>query len=161
MLDSLRKLLKGLTGEGGEAPRFADNDYRLAATAMLIQLMAVDGHIAEAERVRLQALVETRFALSPEDAEELVREAAVREGEAVDLYRFTSLIMRSVDEEGRLRIIEMMWEIVFADGRVSEFEDNMIWRAADLLGISTRQRVELRRRVGSRFPDVPTPNPSS
>jgi membrane carboxypeptidase/penicillin-binding protein len=56
------------------------------------------------------------------------------EGEAVDLYRFTSVIMRSVNEEGRLRIIEMMWELVYADGQVSEFEDNVVWRAADLLG---------------------------
>ena len=81
------------------------------------------------------------------------------EGDSVDLYRFTSIIMRSVDEDGRLRIIEMMWELVFADGKVNEFEDNVIWRAADLLGISTRQRVELRRRVGASFPDTPTPNP--
>ena len=42
--------------------------------------------------------------------------------------------MRSVDEAGRLRIVEMMWELVYADGQVSEFEDNVIWRAADLLG---------------------------
>ena len=43
----------------------------------------------------------------------------------------------------------MMWEIVYADGRVSEFEDNLIWRAADLLGVSTRERVELRQRVAA------------
>jgi uncharacterized tellurite resistance protein B-like protein len=159
MLDSLRKLLTGLTGESGETRRFEDNDYRLAATAMLVHLMAIDGDIAEVERTKLQSLVETRFSLSPEDAAELVREATIVEGDAVDLYRFTSLIMRSVDEEGRLRIIEMMWELVFADGAVNEFEDNVIWRAADLLGISTRQRVELRRRVGAGFPKTSTPNP--
>jgi len=41
-----------------------------------------------------------------------------------------------------------MWEIVYADGQRDELEDNLIWRAADLLGVSTRERVELRRRVG-------------
>jgi len=41
----------------------------------------------------------------------------------------------------------MMWEIVFADGRVNEFEDNLMWRAADLLGVSSRDRIALRRRV--------------
>ncbi len=107
----------------------------------------------------MQTLIETRFSLSADDAAELIREATLGEGEAVDLYRFTSLIMRSVDEDGRLRIVEMMWELVFADGKVNEFEDNVIWRAADLLGISTRQRVELRKRVGSSFPNTPTPNP--
>ena len=53
--------------------------------------------------------------------------------EAVDLYRFTSLLNRSLDEEGRCRIVEMMWQVVYADGDVTEFEDNLIWRAADLL----------------------------
>jgi hypothetical protein len=43
----------------------------------------------------------------------------------------------------------MMWEIVYADGRVNEFEHNIIWRAADLLGVSTRQRVELRQRIAA------------
>jgi uncharacterized tellurite resistance protein B-like protein len=55
--------------------------------------------------------------------------------------------MRSVNEEGRLRIIEMMWELVYADGKVSEFEENVVWRAADLLGVSSRDRIDLRHRV--------------
>ena len=55
--------------------------------------------------------------------------------------------MRSVNEEGRLRIVEMMWELVYADGQVSEFEDNVVWRAADLLGVSSRDRIDLKHRV--------------
>jgi uncharacterized tellurite resistance protein B-like protein len=49
-----------------------------------------------------------------------------------------------------LRIVEMMWELVYADGRVSEFEENVVWRAADLLAISSRDRIELKHRVASR-----------
>ena len=74
------------------------------------------------------------------------------EGEAVDLYHFTSVIMRSVNEAGRLRIVEMMWELVYADGQVSEFEDNVVWRAADLLGVSSRDRIDLKHRVAARQP---------
>ena len=69
---------------------------------------------------------------------------------SVDLYHFTSLINRTLDEAGRLGIVEMMWEVVFADGRVNEFEDNLMWRAADLLGVSSRDRIALRRRVAGR-----------
>jgi uncharacterized tellurite resistance protein B-like protein len=46
----------------------------------------------------------------------------------------------------------MMWELVYADGQVSEFEDNVVWRAADLLGISSRDRIELKHRVAARQP---------
>ena len=69
---------------------------------------------------------------------------------SVDLYHFTSLLNRVLDEEGRTRIIEMMWEIVYADGQRDELEDNLLWRAADLLGVSQRQRIELRRRIATK-----------
>jgi uncharacterized tellurite resistance protein B-like protein len=58
--------------------------------------------------------------------------------------------MRSVNEEGRLRIVEMMWELVYADGQVNEFEDNVIWRAADLLAVPSRDRLDLKHRVAAR-----------
>jgi len=79
--------------------------------------------------------------------DELVAEATAAEHESVDLYHFTTLINRTLDEAGRRRVVEMMWEIVFADGRVSEFEDNLLWRAADLLGVSSRERIAARQRV--------------
>ena len=88
-------------------------------------------------------------------ADRLIASATRVEGEAVDLYRFTSVIMRSVNDEGRLRIVEMMWELVYADGEVSEFEDNVVWRAADLLGISSRDRIDLKHRVAERQPGRP------
>jgi uncharacterized tellurite resistance protein B-like protein len=47
-------------------------------------------------------------------------------------------------------VVEMMWEIIYADGRVTEFESNLIWRAADLLGISSRERIEIGQRVAAR-----------
>ncbi|MDU1808961.1 MAG: TerB family tellurite resistance protein, partial [Bradyrhizobium sp.] len=88
-------------------------------------------------------------------ADRLIAQAMLAEGDAVDLYRFTSVIMREVDEAGRLRIVEMMWELVYADGRVTEFEDNVVWRASELLGISTRDRVDLKHRVAARRPAHP------
>jgi uncharacterized tellurite resistance protein B-like protein len=57
--------------------------------------------------------------------------------------------MRTLDEPGRQRIIEMMWQLVYADHHVTEFEENVMWRVADLLGISARQRIELKERVAS------------
>jgi uncharacterized tellurite resistance protein B-like protein len=59
--------------------------------------------------------------------------------------------MRTVNEEGRLRIVEMMWELVYADGKVSEFEENVVWRAADLLGVASRDRIDLKHRVAARL----------
>ena len=67
-----------------------------------------------------------------------MRDAEAREQEAVDLYRFTSVLCAGLDQEGRQRIIEMLWEMAMADCLVHEFEANLVWRAAELLGVSTR-----------------------
>jgi hypothetical protein len=88
-------------------------------------------------------VVKRQFGLDEATTDKLVAEAIKAEHEAVDLYHFTSLINRSLDEHGRRHIVEMMWEIVYADGRVTEFENNVMWRAADLLGVSQRERIEV------------------
>ena len=154
MLDRLRHFISDVVSPTGPDHRtFDDSDYRLAATALLIHVISLDGPPSEAERAKLHALLEHRFSLDPGTASALIADATLVEGEAVDLYHFTSVIMRSVAEEGRLRIIEMMWELVYADGHVSEFEENVVWRAADLLGVSSRERINLRRRVADGLPD--------
>src|SRR5262249_20979197 len=111
---------------------------------------SLDGEPSTIEKRKLHSLIESRFGLDPGTADKLIASATRVEGEAVDLYRFTSVIMRSLAEDGRLRIVEMMWELVFADGQVSEFEDNVVWRASDLLGVSSRDRLDLKHRVSER-----------
>jgi uncharacterized tellurite resistance protein B-like protein len=148
MLDGLRQFIADVVSPAAHQDRaFDDTGYRLAATALLIHVISLDGEPSEVEKRKLHSLLESRFGLDPGTADKLIASATLVEGEAVDLYHFTSVIMRSVNEEGRLRIVEMMWELVYADGQVSEFEDNVVWRAADLLGVSSRDRIDLKHRV--------------
>lgn len=147
MLNSLKSFFNELAGGTKHQERFEDNDYRLAAAALLVHVIGIDGAVSPRERQRLHNVVKYRFNLNDADTAELIEEATQIEGEAVDLYRFTSLLNRSLDEEGRRRIIEMMWELIYVDGQVNEFEDNLVWRVADLLHVSSRERIELRRQV--------------
>jgi uncharacterized tellurite resistance protein B-like protein len=147
MFDAFRKFLSDCTNGDKHPSRFADDDYRLAASALLVHAAAIDGEVSQVERDQLHDIIKQRFELDEAATNELMIEATQAEQQAVDLYHFTSLINRSLDEVGRRRIVEMMWEIVYADGRVTEFEDNLLWRAADLLGISSRDRIELRHQV--------------
>jgi uncharacterized tellurite resistance protein B-like protein len=149
MLQAIKQFLTDMTEGAQPAAQFEDNDYRLAAAALLIHTATIDGQVSPAERARLHDVIKQRFGLGDAEADELVREATEVENEAVDLYGFTSLINRALDEEGRCRVVEMMWQVVYADGQVSEFEDNLIWRAADLLHVSRRARIGLRQRVAA------------
>jgi uncharacterized tellurite resistance protein B-like protein len=152
MLDGLRQFIADIVTPSAEQERaFDDTGYRLAATALLVHVVSLDGEPTAVEQRKLHSLIESSFKLDPGTADRLIASATKVEGEAVDLYHFTSVIMRSVDEEGRRRIIEMMWELVYADGQVSEFEDNVVWRAADLLAVSSRDRIDLKHRVAERL----------
>jgi uncharacterized tellurite resistance protein B-like protein len=147
MFNSFRQFVSEITGGEKHPSRFGDTDYRLAAAALLVHAAGIDGSVSDLERDKLHAVIKQRFALDEAATDELVDKATAAEQQAVDLYHFTSLLNRTLDEAGCRRIIEMMWEIAYADSHVSEFEDNLIWRAADLLGISSRTRVELRQQV--------------
>jgi uncharacterized tellurite resistance protein B-like protein len=147
MFESFKNFVAEIVDGGKHPDAFADDDYRLAAVALLVHAATIDGDMTPNERDKLHAVVKRRFALDDTHADELIDKATQAEHEAIDLYHFTSRLNRSLDEAGRARVVEMMWEIVYADGRRGELEDNLLWRAADLLGVSPRERIELRERI--------------
>src|SRR5262249_43976815 len=114
---------------------------------LLVHVASLDHDLTSPVRQKLAALLGERFSLTDELTGELIEAAVEADREAVDLYHFTHLLMRSLDEQGRLRVVEMLWEMAFADGSISEFEDNMMWRVADLLAVSSHDRIALRQRV--------------
>jgi uncharacterized tellurite resistance protein B-like protein len=149
MFESFRKLISEL-GEGGKHPeRYDESDYRLAAAALLMHAATIDGSVSQVERDKLYAVIKQRFELDADATDELIEKATAAEQEAIDLYQFTARLNRSLNQAGRARIVEMLWQIVCADAVITEFEDNLVWRAADLLGISRHERIALRERVMS------------
>src|ERR1700758_4078065 len=121
MLDGLRQFIAEVVAPAAQGQQtFDDTGYRLAATALLIHVISLDGEPSEIEKRKLHSLIESRFGLDPGTADQLIKSATLVEGEAVDLYHFTSVIMREVNEEGRLRIVEMIWELVYSVGVVNE-----------------------------------------
>jgi uncharacterized tellurite resistance protein B-like protein len=147
MLESLKRFLSDFSRGAKRQDHFAETDYRLAAAALLIHVATIDGDMKEPARDKLHSLLQYRFDLDNAAADELIGEATRADHEAVDFYHFTKLLNRELDDDGRRRIVEMIWEMIFVDGRVTEFEDNVAWRVADLLNVSSRERIAIRRRI--------------
>jgi uncharacterized tellurite resistance protein B-like protein len=158
MFESFKHFVSEFVDGGKHPSQFADDDYRLAAAALLVHAGAIDGEMSQSEQDKLRAVIKQRFNLDDAATAELIEKATAAEHQAVDLYHFTHLLNRALDEEGRARVIEMMWEIVYADGRRDELEDNLLWRAADLLGVSPRERIELRQRIAQKAAAPPGGN---
>lgn len=147
MLDEIKRLFAALSGDDDRPGRLDADDYRVAAASLLVHVAMLDGELSAPERQLLRQLLSAQFALTDALADEVIAAAVTADREAVDFYRFTSLLMRKLDETDRLRLVEMLWEMVYVDGKVNEFEDNTIWRVADLLGVSQNERIALRQHV--------------
>ena len=141
-------LLSYLAGDAGPRAKVNDYDRRLATAALLTRIATVN-ELSEVRREALHRILRSRFALDDHSAGRLLEEAIGINREAIDLYRFTRQLNGILDDEGRSQLVQMMWEVVYADGPANEYDKNIIWRAADLLGVSSRRRVELRQIVSA------------
>jgi uncharacterized tellurite resistance protein B-like protein len=145
MFRSLKTFLSTFVEHERQSPGVSK--LQLATAALLVRVATVHTEMSQARRAKLHAVLRSHFDLDDPATAMLLEESAAVNRTAVDLYRFTRELNQLLDDESRRRLVRMMWEVVYADGRVNELEDNIIWRVADLLGVTTRQRVELRQQV--------------
>lgn len=122
------------------------HDPRLSVAALLVHVAAIDGSVKPEERQAIRGALQDFYDLSESEVEKLIAEATRRDADAVDFYQFTSGLS-ALDDEERIGIIRMMWQVVFADDKNHELEDNMVWRIAELIGVSTRDRNILRHQM--------------
>lgn len=119
------------------------------AAAVLLAIAArLDGHAASDERESIVRLLRVR--LGVEDAEALIDEADEAALASTDFYQVTRVIKNSLAADQRAGIIEMLWEVVYADGKVHDYEANLIRRVAGLLQVEDRDAGEARKRVSER-----------
>ncbi len=100
----------------------------------------------------MKELLAEAYGLSGEALDRLVAAGGAADDAAVDLYAFTSVLKRHLDETARIEFIGLMWEIVFADGELHELEDHTIWRIAELIGVDRRERVLQRQKAQAQAP---------
>ncbi len=160
MFNKLRRFIDELTGAEPVERDFGENELRVAAAALLVHVAEIDGFFTDPEKRALLLLLQQRFDLDVDSAERLLAEARARDRKSVDLYGFTSVLKHSMSGPDRRRLVEMMWTVAYADGVVQEFEENIIWRVAELLGVPSRERIAMRRKVREEHgcdPDAPGP----
>lgn len=137
--------LEKLTAQTAEP--LADDDARLALTALLVRVARTDGIYDPAEASRIERIISTRYRLDAAGTTELRQQAEALEAEAPDTVRFTRAIKDAVSLEDRIGVIEALWDVVMADG-VREDEENALLRlVANLLGVNDRDSNMARKRV--------------
>ncbi|MBE9555544.1 MAG: TerB family tellurite resistance protein [Proteobacteria bacterium] len=151
MVDFIRDFLFRRKGKAPDGEPHDKAELRLAAAALLVEAAKLDGAFDGMERVRIASLLKDRFGMESADVAELI-EAADEETElAGGLYGFTKEVRANFDNDERVSMIEMLWEVAYADGSLHDFESNMLRRVAGLLYVTDRESGEARKRVLDRL----------
>ena len=123
----------------------------MAAAVLMVEAARLDGDFDMLERQSIRSLVTRHFKLEEEEADQLISEAEVVQDDTNHLVRFTRTIKNSYPPEERIAIIEMLWEVVYADGVLHDYEANLLRRIGGLIYVSDRDRGAARKRVKDRL----------
>jgi uncharacterized tellurite resistance protein B-like protein len=127
------------------------DEFHLAAAALLVHAASVDASFDDAERATIMTLIESRLKLSPEEARALFEAAHQAADRSIQLHGFTHAVKNGFSYDERVELIEMLWEVVYADGKLDEFESQLMRRIGGLIYVDDRDRGMARKRVLARL----------
>jgi len=124
-----------------------ENALRLATAALLVEMSRADQYSDGDEAGMILQLLREHFVMETEEVSALYECATEKADEVVSLYELTSVLHQSLQEEERLRLLEMMWMVAYADHRLDPLEDSLVRKVADLLYVRNTSLMKIRNRV--------------
>lgn len=148
MIDSLRQLLNGGSPDPAGDAR---GSVEVALAALLVEAANADRHFDATERATICRLLERRFRLSPDQARALFAAGAREAERAVEIFHLTRTLTERLSHAERVELIEMLWEVAYADRGLDKYEDSLLRRVGGLIDVSDRERGLARQRVLRRL----------
>ena len=148
MLEALSRLFD--PGAKTDRPEDRERDLRVATAALFFEVVRADGTVADEERRALRAAIESTFDIPAPEVDELMRVAEEKSREAASLYEFTHLVDQRLGPEDKIRIVELLWSLAFADDRKDPLEEHLVRTVAGLLHVSHAHFIDAKIRARSR-----------
>lgn len=146
----LDKILTIATGRSKDNPPTRD-ELHLAAAVLLVEAAYMDGHFGGDEEVAIERILRERFGLSVDDAAGMIEAAEKEVRTSAEIWRFARTVKDQLSEEERVEIIEMLWEVAYADGVLHPYEANLLRRVSGLIYVPDRASGEARKRVMAKL----------
>jgi len=147
MLRTLRDLFNAALPPQAGAGAADEHTLELATAVLLVEVMRASAEIGDAERRAVLAALHDKFSLSADESARLLELAQQTAREATDFFGFTSRINQALGMEQKLRMIEHMWRVAYADGALSAHENHVMWKVSDLLHIPHGAYVSAKMRA--------------
>lgn len=144
MIEKLKTVMQKLAQTGQQGDALSNEDIRMAAVALLVEVMMADSVIDAGEKQQLLKSTMTLLHLTREESEQLIERAVTKHKELVSLYDLTSVINQQFDQTGKLELIAHMWRVAYSDQQWDKYEEHIIRKVADLLYISHQDFIRAR-----------------
>jgi uncharacterized tellurite resistance protein B-like protein len=136
------RLKRILAGEEETASAGSDKRLLVATAVILLEVALSDDEYTESERELIVKILREKFGLDDESVDELIRISEEQRRESIDLWYFTEIINSRYDSEEKFRVMEMVWQVIYADGRLDKYEDHIVHKLARILHISHARMIE-------------------
>ncbi len=137
--------------EKADSPVDPEHAIRMATCALMIEMASVDEEFSEAERKSIADHFKREFSLSDDEINELFELSSKELDNSIDLWGFTNLINTHYDKPQKIKVIEMIWEVVYADKELSAHEDYLIHKFYKMLNLSHSEMIEAKMRALERL----------
>ena len=144
--------MKGLRALLGIEKKIESNKYsefeqnHLAVTSLFVEVAMVDNNFDMEERSKILKVIQSIFSLTEEKAKELLNNAEQEAKNSTQLFPMTTRISKTFSYEKRVELVESLWQIVYADGKMDAYEDQLMRRIGDLISVSDRDRILAKKR---------------
>jgi len=149
MFERLKALID--RAEAQDAPARDQGELRLATAVLLVEAATLDGEFGGQEEAVIKDILARHFTMTGDEIAQLLEAARVRQDESAGLVRHTRVIKDHFSEQERVTMMEMLWEVVYADGVLHDYEANLLRRISGLLYVPDRATGEARLRVMERL----------
>lgn len=148
MIDLVKKFFDRRSGDLPENHRSErPHDIRVATCALLLEMANIDDEFTDTEREDIILILKKKYNLPDEDVTPLIQATEEELKGSIDLWRFTTLINKNYSVEEKIQVIEMVWKIAYADGRLGKHEDYLVHKLAKLLRLTHKQLIEAKLKI--------------
>ena len=119
--------------------------------ALLVEAASIDGNIGEEEKSHISLILKKQLNIEETEASEILEEAIIKSQDQIEIWSKTHDIRKEMDYEERLKIVELMWEIVLVDQVLDVFESQLMRRVAGLLFVSDFDSGSCKKRATEKL----------
>lgn len=148
MIDLVKKFFGKSKSDASEAEKeTTSHDVRIATCALLLEMAHIDGEFSESEREGIINIIKKDYDLSDEHAVALIEAAGEELQRSIDLWKFARLINQNYSADEKIQIIEMVWKVIYTDGKLDKHEDYLVHKLAHLLRLTHKELIDAKVKV--------------